>query len=270
MTALEILPFILFIVVIATAIAERINIPYPLVLVIAGILVGLMPGIPNWHPPSNMVLPVFLPPILFAAARTISWRDIRSNMNNIVSLSVILVLVNTFAIAGVIYWIIPKIHFASALVLGAIISPTDAVAATSILSKMHVRQSIIRTIEVESLFNDAAGIVLYKMAVLFVFMGSLDMHELGLRSILVGAGGVVIGLLFSYFTNLIVEQFLSNSENNLPIIMSLILAYVAYLFAERLGASGVLAVVAAGLYHKKPKNRSHPIFVWRRVPCGTH
>lgn len=249
--ALEILPFILFIVVVVTSIAERINVPYPLLLVVAGLVVGFIPGIPNWHPPSNIVLPLFLPPILFAAARTISWRDIRNYLDTIGSLSIVLVVITAVIIAFTLDAFVPDMTFSSALVLGAIIAPTDTVAAIAILSKMNVRQHIIRTIEVESLFNDATSIVLYNAAVFYVFSGSIDAFSISWRTLLVGVSGAAVGLIFAYFTRIIVEQFLTESENELPIIMSLILAYVAYLFADRIGASGVLAVVTAGLYHKQ-------------------
>jgi len=251
MGAIEILPFILFIVVIATAIAERLRIPYPLLLVIAGLIVGYIPGIPNWHPPNDLVLPLFLPPILFAAARSISWQDIKDNASTIISLSLLLVIVTAFALGWLLIQFVPGMPFGVALVLGAIIAPTDATAATGVLTKMHARASIVRTLEVESLFNDAVSIVLYKTALVFVMIGTFNFGVLTVRAALSGAAGVVIGLLFSYFTSLIVEQFLKRSENDLPIIMSLILAYVSYLFAHSIGASGVLATVAAGLYHKK-------------------
>lgn len=254
MTAFEIIPFILFLVVIGTAIAERINVPYPLVLVVAGLIVGFIPGIPNWHPPSNMVLTLFLPPILFAAARLISWEDIQNNIAEIILLAIVLVIVSTITVGWVLHWIVPDISLSAALVLGAIISPTDAIASTSILNKMKAQQRVIRSIEVESLFNDAISIVLYKMAILFVFMGSINVTQVTTHTILVGLGGIAVGLMFSYFTSLIVKEFLTESENELPIIMSLILAYVAYLFASRIGVSGVLAVVAAGLFHKRTEH----------------
>lgn len=254
MTAFEIIPFILFLVVIGTAIAERINVPYPLVLVVAGLIVGFIPGIPNWHPPSNIVLSLFLPPILFAAARLISWEDIQNNITEIILLAIVLVIVSTIAVAWVLHWIVPAMSLSAALVLGAIVSPTDAIASTSILNKMNTQQHIIRSIEVESLFNDAISIVLYKMAVFFVFMGAFNVTQVSSHTLLVGLGGIAVGLMFSYFTSLIVKEFLTESENELPIIMSLILAYVAYLFAVRIGVSGVLAVVAAGLFHKRTEH----------------
>lgn len=251
MTALEIIPFILFLVVIGTVIAERINVPYPLILVVAGLIVGFIPGLPNWHPPSNIVLVLFLPPILFSAARLISWEDIYNNISEIFSLSIVLVIITAIVLAFILHWIVPSMPFSVALVLGAIISPTDAIAATSILNKLNARKQIVRSLEVESLFNDAVSIVLYKVAVLFVFLGTVNLGQATTQTILGGLGGIAVGLMFSYFTSLIVKEFLTTSENELPIIMSLILAYVAYLFAERIGVSGVLAVVAAGLFHKR-------------------
>lgn len=251
MNALEILPFILFVVIIVTTLSERINLPYPLLLVIAGLVVGFLPGIPNWHPPTDIILALFLPPILFASARTLAWQEVKNNASAIGWLSIALVFITAIAIAFALDYFIPHMTFSTALVLGAIISPTDTVAANAILSRLNVQQSIIRTIEVESLFNDATGIVLYKAAVLFVALGTISLYEITFRTLLVGLGGIGIGLVFSYLTSLITEQFLAESENELPIIMSLILAYVAYLFAERIGVSGVLAVVAAGLYHQK-------------------
>jgi CPA1 family monovalent cation:H+ antiporter len=251
MTAFEIIPFILFLVVIGTAIAEKINVPYPLILVVAGLLVGFVPGIPNWHPPSNLVLPLFLPPILFAAARLISWEDIKKNLSQIASLSILLVIATTIAVAWILHSVIPAMPLGAAMVLGAIISPTDAIASTSILHRMNTQRYVIRGLEIESLFNDAVSIVLYNLAVLFVFMGSVNFTPISTHLFVVGLGGVAIGLMFAYFTGLIIREFLTESENELPIIMSLILAYVAYLFADRVGASGVLAVVAAGLFHKR-------------------
>ncbi|MBS0350862.1 MAG: sodium:proton antiporter [Proteobacteria bacterium] len=251
MATLTSLPFILFLVVVVTAIAENVNVPYPLLLVITGLIVGFIPGIPSWHPPSDIVLALFLPPILFSAARLISWQDVKQHIGIITSLSIFLVLFSAIAIAWVLCWLIPGIHFATGLILGAIIAPTDVIAAHSILTKMNVPRHITRTIKVESLFNDACGIVLYKSALLLAVGKSLTVPEIGHQILFIGAGGIMIGLLFAYISGIIIKQFLSHSENHLPIIMSLILAYVSYWFAEKLGASGVLAVVAAGLYHKK-------------------
>ncbi len=251
MTAFEIIPFTLFLVVINTAIAERINVPYPLVLVMTGLIVGFIPGIPNWHPPSELMLPLFLPPILFAAAHLISWEGIQNNKSEIFSLSILLVIASTIVIAVILAWIVPGMPLSASLVLGAIISPTDTITLTSILNRMRIPNHIIRSLEVESLFNDAVSIVLYNMGLMFVFIGAINLLHAEESMLIVGLGGIAVGLIFFYFTSLIVKEFLTESENELPIIMSIILAYVSYLFADRIGVSGVLAVFAAGLFHKR-------------------
>lgn len=250
MSIFTILPFILFLVVIGTAIAERTNIPYPLILVVAGLIAGFIPGVPNWHPPQDVVLTLFLPPILFAAARLIAWDEIKSNLFEIFSLSVVLVIVKTIVIAFIISWLIPQMAFPAALVLGAIISPTDSIAATTILNKMNTKKHLVRTLEIESLFNDAVSITLYGVAVLFVFGGAIYLNAVTYDTILGSLGGIVVGLVLAYVTGFIIQTFLRDSVNDLPIIMSLILAYVAYIFATHIQVSGVLAVVAAGLYHR--------------------
>ncbi len=119
MTTLTSLPFILFVVVVVTAIAENKNVPYPLLLVIAGLIVGFVPNIPSWHPPSDIVLALFLPPILFSAARLISWQDVKQHITVITSLSVFLVLFWAIAIACVLCWVIPGIHFTTGLKIQA-------------------------------------------------------------------------------------------------------------------------------------------------------
>lgn len=250
MATLEVLLFILFVVTVVTAIAENINVPYPILLVITGLLVGLIPNMPNWEPPNNLILSLFLPPILFSAARTITWHDIKQNLIPIFSLAFLLVIVTAISIAGILDWTIGPMDFGTALVLGAIIAPTDIVAAHSILAKLHVKSNIIRTIKVESLFNDACSILLYKTGMVLVLTHSVSFNSSSLNP---GSAitGVLIGLGFAYIANVIIKNFLTSSENNLPIIMSLILAYVSYLLAEEVGASSVLAVVSAGLYYKK-------------------
>lgn len=251
MDALVIVPFILFLVVICTAIAERINVPYPLLLVIAGLLVGFIPTLPNWHPPSEIVLPLFLPPILFAAARLVSWQDIKNNLLEISLLSCVLVVSSAIGIAFSLHTLAPIFSISAAFVLGAIISPTDSISATSILNKMNTKQRLVRSLEIESLFNDAVSITLYNIAVFFVFTGSVNSTAFTHTIIPSAIGGIAIGMLLSYFSSIIVNNFLKTSENELPIIMSLILAYISYLFAEHIGASGVLSVVAAGLFHTR-------------------
>lgn len=255
MHILVIIPSLLLLVVIGTAIAERTNAPYPLVLVIVGLIAGFLPAMPEWYPPNNLVLPLFLPPILFAAARILSWDDIKTNFVEIFSLSFLLVITTMVGIGLVLQWIVPGMTLGAAMVLGAIISPTDAVAATSIMNRLNTKQRLVRSLEIESLFNDAISITLYSLSVLLVFMGTIKLRGIGMHVVVTAVGGIAVGLAFAYITGVIIRLFLKNSENDLPIIMSILLAYIAYLFADYIEVSGVLAVVAAGLYHQRTERK---------------
>jgi monovalent cation/hydrogen antiporter len=201
MTTLASLPFILFMVVVVTAIAENIHVPYPLLLVITGLIVGFIPNMPTWHPQNDMVLALFLPPILFSGARLISWQDVKQNMTIVLSLSIFLVLASAIIIAWILHTLIPLFAFPAALVLGAIISPTDVIAANSILSKMNVPRSIMRTVKVESLFNDACSIVLFKAGLILVAGKMLKISDVGHQFFYIGGGGVLIGLFFAYISD---------------------------------------------------------------------
>ncbi len=252
MTELTLLPFILFIVVIVTSLSERINIPYPLLLVITGLIVGLLPGVAMWHPPPEAILSIFLPPILFSAARLTAWRDILSHLyRTIVSLSVLLVLFSMVLSALIINYFLPDMNLGAALALGAIIAPTDTVAACSIMQRMQVKQRIIRTVEIESLFNDAMGIFLFKIALFFVASGSIKHAMVSTHIFWIVFAGISTGVAFAFFSGIIMDFFFLDVTSELPIIMNLILAYVTYMFADQIGASGVLAVVSAGLFYRR-------------------
>ncbi|MBV52943.1 MAG: Na+/H+ antiporter [Coxiellaceae bacterium] len=252
MIELSLLPFILFIVVIISSLSERINIPYPLLLVIAGLVVGFIPGISMWHPPPEAILSIFLPPILFSAARLTAWRDIQDHLfRTIGSLSILLVIFSMSLSAVIINYFLPDMNLAAALALGAIIAPTDTVAACSIMQRMQVKQRIIRTVEIESLFNDAMGIVLFKVALFYVFFGSIHSAMINTHPLWISMAGIGTGVTFAYFSSIIVQYFLRDVTSELPIIMNLVLAYVSYLFADEIGASGVLAVVSAGLFYRR-------------------
>lgn len=251
MDALVIVPFLIFLVVIFTAIAERINVPYPLLLVVVGLVVGFIPHMPKWHPPSHIVLPLFLPPILFAAARLVSWQDIKNNGLEIILLSFVLVITSAIGMAWSLNALFPILSIGSTFILGAVLSPTDAISATSILNKLNTKQRLVRSLEIESLFNDAVSISLYNLAVFLAFTGTINTSSLPYAIIPAAIGGILIGFILSYFTGLMTRHFLKDSENELPIIMGLVLAYIAYFLADHVGASGILSVVSAGLFYTK-------------------
>ena len=193
---LTLLPFIFFIVIIVTAIAEKINIPYPLLLVITGLIAGFLPHPHMWSPRPNAVLAVFLPPILFSASRLVSMHEVKAHLlKTIVSLSFVLVILSMAGVACVMYYYIPTMPLSAALALGAIISPTDTVAACSIMQRLRVQQHIIQTVEMESLFNDAAGIVLFKMAMVYVSLNSITHAMITTHAAWLIIGGIGTGLI---------------------------------------------------------------------------
>ena len=191
------------------------------------------------------MLVVFLPPLLYSAAFFSSLRDLRANVRPISFLAVGLVLATTFAVGAAAHWAIEGMSWTAALVLGAIVSPTDPVAATAIARRLGVPRRIVTVVEGESLINDGTGLVVYRFAVAAAVTGSFSLWEAGARFLLNGAGGVVVGLAVAW---LVAQLRLRLDNPPVEIVVSLLSGYFAYLPAEALGVSGVLAAVPAGIY----------------------
>jgi len=225
-------------------------VPYPIFLVLGGLSLGFVPGMPELELEPDLVLLIFLPPLLYSAAFFSSLRDLKANIRPIGLLSVGLVALTTVVVAGVAHWIV-GLSWPVAFVLGAIVSPTDPVAATAIAERLGVPRRIVTVLEGESLINDGSALVLYQTA-RAVAVGSVAFSflELGLRFVVGVVVGVAIGLLVGY----VVAAVRRRVENPLvEITISLFTGYAAYLPAEELGiigipASGILAAVTAGLY----------------------
>jgi len=185
-----------------------------------------------------------LPPILYQAALLTSWRDFKANLRQIGLLAIGLVIVTTLAVGATLKFLIPDIPWAAAFAFGAIVSPPDAVAATAIISKLHMPRRIVTVLEGESLVNDASGLVLYKFAIAAVIAGGFSLFEAGGQFVLISALGVAVGVLiaggFIFLHRHIGDAFIE-------VLVSLAIPYIAYVLAEGVHASGVLAVVAAGL-----------------------
>jgi monovalent cation/hydrogen antiporter len=226
--------------------AIPLRIPYPILLVVGGLAIGLMPGMPDIHVPPDVVLVVFLPPLLYSAAFFTSLRDLRANLRPITTLAVGLVLATMVAVAVVAHAVVPDMSWAAAFVLGAIVSPTDAIAATAIARLFGgVPRRVVTIVEGESLLNDGTALVLYNVAVAAVVSGTFSIWEAGLRFVLNGAGGIAIGLAVGYVVRL-VRRRLDHPPTEITI--SIMTGYFAYLPAEALDVSGVLAAVTAGIY----------------------
>jgi CPA1 family monovalent cation:H+ antiporter len=240
----EIFVSMLLVVAALALLARKLHIPYPILFVVAGLLLGFLPGIPRVHLNPELVFVFFLPPLLYPAALFTSWRDFRMNLRPILLLAIGLVLMTTACIALLTHHFI-GLPLAAGFVLGAIISPPDAIAATAIAENLRVPRRIITVLEGESLVNDASALVAYRFGVMAVVTGSFSLAHASLKFFIVGIGGILVGLIIGWLA----EQFHRRVvDAPIEITVSLLTPFAAYLPAEALGVSGVLAVVTAGLY----------------------
>jgi CPA1 family monovalent cation:H+ antiporter len=228
------------------AIADRTAIPYPIFLVLGGIGLALIPGIPAVELEPEIVFLLFLPPVLFAAAYDTSWRDFRANLRPIGLLAIGCVLFTTSAVAVVAHEVIADLSWPAAFVLGAIVAPPDAAAATAIFQRLGVPRRLVTVLEGESLVNDASALVAYRFAVVAVVGGSFSVWSAGGRFLVIAAGGIAIGLAAGRLMSLIIPKL---GESPVATMASLLAPPAIYLAAEKLSVSGVLATVVAGLVH---------------------
>jgi len=228
-----------------STLARRLSIPYPILLVIGGLALGGVPGLPAVELEPELVLVIFLPPLLYYAAFFSSLRDLRANARAISLTSVGLVLVTMCAVAVVAHTVIDGLPWAMAFALGAIVSPTDPVAATSIMRQLGVPRRVVTVVEGESLVNDAGALIAYRFAVAAAVGGTFSLVDAALEFVVASIGGVAIGLAVGW---LIAEVRRRLDDPPVEITVSLLTGYAAYVSAEQLELSGVLAAVTAGLY----------------------
>jgi Na+/H+ antiporter len=241
---------LLAIVVLAT-LATRLRQPYAILLVIGGLLLGFVPGLPTIELNPELVLVLFLPPLIYSSAWLTSWQQFRANLRPILQLALGLVLVTTFVIAVVAHFV-AGLSWPVAFVLGAVVSPTDAVAASATARQFGLPRRIVTVIEGESMVNDATGLVLYRFAVAAVVTGSFSLWQAGLQFVLVSLGGLLVGLLIAWPVAWLHRHL---DDAPIEITITLLTPYAAYLVADALQVSGVLAVLAAGLYLSRQSSR---------------
>ena len=240
----EIFVGLLLAVAVLALVARRLTIPYPILFVIGGLLLGLIPKLPKVRLDPELVFLFVLPPLLFPAALFTSWRDFRANLRPISLLAIGLVLFTTVAVAWLAHYFM-DLPLAAGFVVAATISPPVAIAATAIAQRLRIPRRIVTILEGESLVNDATALVAYRFAVVAVVTGSFSLAHACGQFFLVGIGGVLIGLAVGWLA----EQFHKRVDDApIEITVSLLTPFVAYLAAEQLGVSGVLAVVVAGLH----------------------
>ena len=242
---LEVIILLLAVVLALTTIAQKIRVPYPIFLVLGGLLLGVVPGLPNVTLHPDLVFLVFLPPILWAAAYFTSLREFRQNLRPISLLAVGLVLATSAGVAVVAHALLPGIGWAEAIALGAIVSPPDAVSATAVGKRLGIPRRVVTILEGESLVNDATALVLYRAAVGAVVSGSFALGETVLEFLFAALAGMAIGIGVGWVT----RMALCGTEDGFTQIgITLLAPYIAWVVAESVHASAVLACVAGGIF----------------------
>lgn len=235
--------------------AGLVRVPYPILLVIGGLAIGFIPRVPEIEVDPELVLLVFLPPLLYAAAFFSNLRELRANARPIGLLAIGLVVITMVAVAAVAHWAI-GLDWQVAFVLGAIVSPTDAVAPATILRRLGVPRRVVTIVEGENLTNDWTALVAYKFAIAAVVTGTFSLAEAGPEFILTGVGGVAIGVAGGLAIAWVRKRL---DDPPTEITISLLTPYAVYLPAEELGLSGVIAAVTVGV-----------VLGWRASELTTH
>ncbi|RFM27822.1 Na+/H+ antiporter [Deminuibacter soli] len=241
----SIIIFLLIVMIALSAVADKIKIPYPVLLIIAGIGIGFIPALPNIQLNPEVVFLMFLPPLLYDAAFNISYREFKMNINTIGTLAISLVFVTTVGIAAAAHFMIPGISWPLGFVLGAILSATDAVAAISITKGLGISHKTSTILEGESLVNDASALIAYRFSVAAVTGAVFVFWKASLQFLLVISGGLLTGMIMGRILAFILKHVHRNGVVTISFMM--VVPFVTYLVAEELHVSGVIAVVFLGL-----------------------
>lgn len=236
---------IMAVMIAASGLADKIKLPSPVLLILIGMGIGFIPTMPEVIIDPEIVMLLFLPPLLYDAAFKISFKDFRTNINTISTLAIGLVFLTTAAIAVVAYYLIPGMSWPLAFVLGAILSATDAVAAIGTTKGLGLSHKITTILEGESLVNDASALVAYRLAVAAVTGAAFVWWKGALNFLVVFGGGFLVGRIISLMLAFAVRYFRNNDM--VVISLTLLTPFVTYLVAEHFSVSGVIAVVVLGL-----------------------
>jgi CPA1 family monovalent cation:H+ antiporter len=245
-TAELIFLLLLLFVVVFGVLARKLGIPYPIVMVVGGLVLSLIPGIPHITLDPDLVFLIILPPLLYSAAWTTSWRDFRYNLPSILLLAFVMVAITVLGVAFAAPHVFEGFDWRLGLVLGAVVAPTDAIAATSIASRIGLPRTIVDILEGESLINDASGLLALEFATSIVVQNHIPSVSTGIGTFAwLIAGGVGLGLLIGWIVASL-EEFVNDGP--IEFILSILVPYAVYFAAESVHASGVLGVVTAGLF----------------------
>jgi Na+/H+ antiporter len=254
--AVELVVLLLLLFVVAFgALAKRLQVPYPIVLVVAGTLLGFVPGIPRIALNPDTIFFIILPPLLYSAAWTTSWREFRFNLVSILLLAFGLVFFTVVGVAAAAQWLFSGFTWNIGLVLGAAVAPTDALAATSIAKRIGLPKKITDILEGESLVNDASGLLALEFGIAMVVRNqTFTVGDAALRLTYLTVAGIAVGLATGWLVDLLERRI---DDGPIEIVIGILVPYAAYFTADRMHASGVLAVVACGLFLSR---RSYLLF----------
>lgn len=235
-----------FIISILTMLANKMRIAYPVLLVVAGLFISFLPMIPRISIDPGLIFYIFLPPLLFQSAVALPLKDVLRWKRVILSFAFLVVLLTAAGVGLLTSWMIPGMTFALGMVLGGIVSSTDAVSATTIMHQVKVPSRVSTILEGESMLNDASSLITFSFALIAVQTGQFVWHQVILSFCWMVAGGAIIGILvgaaFVYMHKLL------PMDSNVTIVFTMIAPYLMYIMAEAAGASGVLGVVCGGFY----------------------
>jgi CPA1 family monovalent cation:H+ antiporter len=247
MEDLSLIILLLFGILFLGLLSKKYNFPFPIVLVLSGVVISLIPGLPVIALKPDIVFLIFLPPLLYSAAWNTSWHDFKANLRPISLAAFGLVLFTTVLVAVAAHFMINGLSWPIAFLIGAIVSPPDAVAATSVTKGLGLYPRMIAILEGESLVNDASGLIAYKYALAAAALaGHFVLKEATLNFLWVVAAGVGIGLAISWLVYIIHKKFICDSV--IEVTLTFLTPFASYLVAEHFHVSGVLAVVSTGLY----------------------
>jgi Na+/H+ antiporter len=237
---------LLFGITFLAVLSKKYNFPFPIVLVLSGIAISLIPGLPVISIRPEIIFLIFLPPLLHEAAWNTNWHNFRENKRPIMLAAFGLVLFTTLVVGMAAHYFIPNISWALGFLLGAIVSPTDAVSVASLTKNLGLSPKVITIIEGESIVNDASGLVAYKYAISAVMAGNFVFWQAGLNFLVVIAGSVAVGLVIGYCAHFILKKIPFDAV--LLTAFTFLIPFSAYLLAEHFELSGVLAVVCSSFY----------------------
>ena len=246
MQGLELAVVLLAVAAALRVLAGRLNLPHPVLLVLGGLVLAAIPGLPRIGFEPETLFLLFVPPLLYLAAFTTSLRDFRAQIWPIARYGTVVVLLSIAAVAAVAHTLLPEITWPAAFVLGAIVSPPDPVAAVAVMRRLGAPRRIVTLLEGEGLVNDATALVAYRIGVAAVVTGSFSPGRAALQLRVTGGGGAAVGLAIGWLIGQVRRR-----TPKFPIVentISLLTPFLAYIPADWLGLSGILAVVAVGLY----------------------